>query len=47
MSSIDQVLAWLDDVISDAELVLRDERAGLQFLTAQLDESWSFAEQSS
>jgi hypothetical protein len=47
MSSIDQVLVWLDDVISDAELVLRDERASLESLTAQLDESWSFAEQSS
>jgi hypothetical protein len=46
MSSIDQVLAWLDDVISDAELALRDERAGLQFLTTQLEESWTLAEQS-
>ena len=46
MSSIDQVLAWLDDVISDAELALRDERAGLQFLTTQLEESCILAEQS-
>ena len=46
MSAIDQLLSWLDDVISEAEVALRDEQAGLQILTAQFDESWRFAERS-
>ena len=44
MSSIDQLLSWLDDVISEAEVALRDEQAGLQILTTQLDQSRRFAE---
>jgi hypothetical protein len=46
MSSTDQLLSWLDDVITDAEVALRDEQAGLQILTTQLDESQRFAEPS-
>ena len=44
MSSIDQLLSWLDDVITDAELALRDEQAGLQIVATELDESRRFAE---
>jgi hypothetical protein len=46
MSAIDQLLSWLDDVISEAEVALRDEQAGLQILTTQLEESRRFAERS-
>jgi hypothetical protein len=46
MSSIDQLLSWLDDVITDAEVALRDEQAGLQILTTQLDKNRRFAERS-
>jgi hypothetical protein len=46
MSSIDQLLSWLDDVITDAEVALRDEQAGLQTRTTQLDESRRCAERS-
>jgi hypothetical protein len=46
MSSIDQLLSWLDDVITDAETALRDEQAGLQILTTQLNESRRCTERS-
>ena len=39
MSSIDQLLSWLDDVITEAEVALHDEQAGLQILTTQPEES--------
>lgn len=38
MSSIDELLAWLDQVVNDADLALRDEQAGMRLLTAHLDE---------
>ena len=44
MSAIDQLLSWLDDVISEAEVALRDEQAGLQILTTQVEEGRRFAE---
>ena len=46
MSSTDQLLSWLDDVITDAEVALRDEQAGQQLLTTQLDESRRCAKRS-
>jgi hypothetical protein len=46
MSSTEQLLSWLDDVITEAEVALRDEQAGLQILTTQLDASRRVAERS-
>jgi hypothetical protein len=41
VSSIDELLSWLDEVINDADLALRDELSELQLLTTQLDEGRS------
>jgi hypothetical protein len=37
VSSIDELLSWLDEVVNDADLALRNELSELQLLTTQLD----------
>ena len=39
MSSIDSLLSWLDEAVTDAELALQNERVGFLRLASPIDEA--------